>query len=388
LNKAILNTIVQEFITNNLKSETIKLLLKGSPFNDITIQELVEQIESKKKAENKLPTWFQTKNIYFPPKINVEQTSSEITAAYKAQLVTGNTLADITGGFGVDSYYFSKKIKQVYHFEIDKNLSEIAAINSKALQTNIICENTNGLNAIKNNYYDVIYIDPSRRNAAKGKVFYLKDCEPNIVEHLDFLLESTNKLLVKTSPMLDLSIGLRELKNVSEIHIVSVNNEVKELLWIIEKDTKKNGIIKTINIKKTQTETFSMTIFDKPTASIGSPKKYLYEPNAAIMKSGAFDAVSFSFKIDKLENNSHLYTSDALIDFPGRRFQIENIIPYSKNELRENLSNRKANITIRNFPETVDTLRKKWNITDGGNNYLFFTTLRNGKKVVLECIKI
>jgi len=388
LNKAILNTLAQEFITNNLTSVTTKLLLKGSPIKDIKIQELVEQIECKKKAEHKLPTWFQTKNIYYPPKISMEQTSSELTAVYKSQLVSGSTLADITGGFGVDSFYFSKKIAQVYHFEKDKKLSEIAAHNCKALHTNIICENKNGIEAIKNEYFDVIYIDPSRRNASKGKVFYLKDCEPNIVELQDYLLERTDKLLVKTSPMLDLSIGLKELKKVSEIHIVSVNNEVKELLWIVEKDTKKTCLIKTINIKNTHAEVFSSDLKETSTATIGFPKKYLYEPNASIMKSGVFDAVSFTFKLDKLENNSHLYTSDALIEFPGRRFQIEKVIPYSKKEMKNTLSNSKANITIRNFPETVETLRKKWNITDGGNNYLFFTTLRHGKKIVLECTKI
>lgn len=388
MNKAILNTLAQEFITNHLTSETVKILLKGSTFKEITIQELVEQIESKKKAEHKLPTWFQTKNIYYPPKISMEQTSSELTAAYKSQLVSGSTLADITGGFGVDSFYFSKKIKQVFHFEIDKNLSEIAAHNCKALHTNIICKNKNGIEAIKNEYFDVIYIDPSRRNASKGKVFYLKDCTPNIVELQDYLLERTDKLLLKTSPMLDLSIGLKELKKVSEIHIVSVNNDVKELLWVIEKDTKKTCLIKTINLKTTHTEIFSSNLKDSQTATIGFPKKYLYEPNAAIMKSGAFDAVSFSFKIDKLENNTHLYTSDALIEFPGRRFIIEKVIPYSKQEMKNTLFNSKANITIRNFSETVEVLRKKWKIIDGGNNYLFFTTLKHGKKVVIVCIKI
>ncbi|PKP25549.1 MAG: SAM-dependent methyltransferase [Bacteroidetes bacterium HGW-Bacteroidetes-2] len=388
MNKAILNTLVQDFITKHLKSEKVKLLLKGSPFEDINIQELVEQMETKKKAEHKLPTWFQTKNIYYPSKISMEQTSSEITAAYKSKLVSGKTIADLTGGFGVDSYYFSKKINQVYHFEIDKKLSEIASHNFKALHTNIICENKNGIEAIKNKYFDVIYLDPSRRNASKGKVFYLKDCEPNLVEKLNYLLERTDKLVIKTSPMLDLSVGFKELKKVNEIHIVSVNNEVKELLWIIEKNKETECVIKTINIKNTILEKFTINNKYIPTVTIALPKKYLYEPNAAIMKSGAFDAVSASFKVDKLENNSHLYTSDVLIDFPGRKFLIEKVTPYSKKEMKKTIANSKANITIRNFPESVEALRKKWNIVDGGNNYLFFTTLRQGKKVVLECTKI
>jgi len=388
LHKGILNPIVQEYIDCNLNSKIMGLILKGSPFENIDIRDLAEQIESKKKAEKKLPTWFQSKNIYYPPKISIEQTSSEITANYKSKLVSGDTVADLTGGFGVDSYYFSKQIKNVFHYEIDERLSKIAAHNFKELNVNIHCSHENGIEAINNKDFDILYIDPSRRNEAKGKVFFLRDCEPNIIAHLDYLLDRTKTLIIKTSPMLDISIGLNELKHVTEIHIVAVNNDVKELLWILNKNHIGNYVIHTINIKDTISEKFSIDPAIKTVATYSNPKSYLYEPNAAVMKSGAFDVISSYYKIDKLEKNTHLYTSDKLIDFPGRRFFLERTIPYSKMEIKLLVANKKANITTRNFPEPVKQIRKKWKIAEGGNNYLFFTTLSNGKKVILECTKI
>ncbi len=387
LDKNILKLKVQDFIEKNIDFEIVKLVLKGSPFTDIDIRVLAEQIESKKKAEKKLPTWFHTKNIYYPPKVSIEQTSSEVTAEYKSKLVSGDTLADLTGGFGVDSYYFSKQIKNVFHFEVNEELSKIAAHNFKELKTNMHCSAQNGIDAIKNKSFDVIYIDPSRRNEAKGKVFYLKDCEPDVISHLDYLLDRSNTILIKTSPMLDISIGLKELKYVTEIHIVAVENDVKELLWILNKNHSGNYIIKAVNLKENYTEGFSLDPETKTEATFSDPKTYLYEPNAAIMKSGAFEAVSSIYNIDKLEKNTHLYTSNTLIDFPGRRFFIERTLPYSKKDIKSLIS-KKANVTTRNFPESVDQIRKKWKIGEGGNNYLFFTTLSNGKKVILECSKI
>ncbi len=385
--KDILNPKVQEFIVNNLNSNIVDLILKGSPFEDIDIRDLAEQIESKKKAEKKLPTWFHTKKIYYPSKVSIEQTSSEVTAAYKSKLVSGETLADLTGGFGVDSYYFSKQIKNVFHFEIDEKLSKIVAHNFNELNVNIYCFAESGIEGIKDKSFDVLYIDPSRRHEAKGKVFYLSNCEPNVITHQDYLLDRTTTVMIKTSPMLDLSIGLRELKHVAAIHIVAVNNDVKELLWILNRNHIGNYVIKTINIKENTTEEFSFDPKIKADATFSDPKSYLYEPNAAIMKSGGFEAIPSYFKIDKLDKNTHLYTSDTLIDFPGRRFFIEKTVSYTKKDIKLFISNT-ANITTRNFPESVEQIRKKWKIAEGGNNYLFFTTLSNGKKVILECTKI
>jgi len=364
------------------------LAFAGSPFEDITVQELIQQIESRRKAEKKLPTWHNTEGIYYPKKLNIEQTSSEVTAEYKASLLEGKTVADCTGGFGVDSYYFSKQAEHITHFEINSTLSSIANHNFKQLGVpNVTCKAIDGVKAIQTEFHDSVYIDPSRRHETKGKVFFLKDCEPNIPLHLSEILKSCQLLLVKTAPMLDISIGLEELKHVFEIHIVAVNNEVKELLWLLKADYNGSVKIVTKNFKKKETETYSFTYNETAEAFYDEPKRFLYEPNAAILKSGAFALLSNDFKLKKLHEHTHLYTSEALRNFPGRRFMIEAVLPYSKKELKKQ-GIEKANITTRNFPESVADIRKKHKINDGGDVYLFFTTIYPSKKVVLICSKI
>ncbi len=387
-NSALLNKEVQDFI-KNFEGDVSKLAFAGSPFDSVSVQELIQQIESRKKIEKKLPTWFETQDILFPPKLNLEQTSSEIAAKYKASLVNGKTLADITGGFGVDSFFFSGNILDVNHFELNAELSSIAKHNFKVFgKSNIQCFPEDGLQIVLNRKYDVIYADPSRRHNSKGKVFFLKDCQPNIPDHISEILKNCQQFLLKTSPMLDISIGLSELQKVSEIHIVAVDNEVKELLWLMKNVASTEPQIKTINFTKSGTESFNFKMNEIGDVKYSLPQKYLYEPNAAILKSGAFNLVSEKFKLNKLHQNTHLYTSEFLVDFPGRRFLIEKRIPYTKAEMRAAISFNKANITTRNFPESVETLRKKWKISDGGDVYLFFVTNLEDKKEMLICSKI
>jgi len=391
LNTNILNTKVQGFINSNLKLDITKLVLKGSPFDKVTIQELATQIEAKNKCNKKLPTWFNTKNIYYPNKLNIEQTSSEITAKYKANLISGNSLIDITGGFGVDVFYFSQKVKFVTHCEINKELSIIVSHNLKQFNIeNIKTVNVDGFDYLKNidTNFEWIYADPSRRNETKGKVFLLQDCLPNIPENLGLLFNKSDNILLKVSPMLDIKSAINELKFVKEIHVVAIKNEVKELLFILEKNYTQEIDIKTINFNKFNSQYFNFNLFKESLVTFSKPKKYLYEPNAAILKSGGFNQVSEQFKIDKLHQHSHLYTSDNLIDFPGRRFKIKHSISYNIKELIKLISNKKANITTRNFPKTVAQIRKKTKFSDGGNKYLFFTTDLNNKHIVLICEKV
>ncbi|RTY93601.1 class I SAM-dependent methyltransferase [Flavobacterium sp. GT3R68] len=392
MDKKILDSEFQNFIIDNIDKDVAKLALQKNPFPEIPWLEILNQIAAKSKAKEKLPTFFNTPHIIFPNKISVEQSSSEKTAWYKSTLISGNTIIDLTGGFGVDDFYFSKKVKQVIHCEINNKLSEIVEHNFDILNaSNIQCIAGDSLDVLEkgNKKYDWIYIDPSRRNDAKGKVFMLKDCLPNVPELLDFYFSHTENILIKTAPILDISAGLSELSNVKYIHVVAIDNEVKELLWELSKDFKGSPIIKTINFNKGNLDRFD---FELPTngdnARFGLPKKYLYEPNSAIMKSGGFDEICSKYNIDKLHPHSHLYTTDKIIEFPGRVFEIEKIIPYNKTELKIYLENKKANITTRNFPDTVEIIRKKWKIKDGGNMYCFFTTDTNNHKIVLICAKI
>jgi hypothetical protein len=389
--KELLSNDVQRYINNNIGVSVSKLALQKNPFPKLDWKEILNQIEAKTKSKDKLPTWFNTESIIYPSRISIEQTSSEITALYKSKLIEGSKLIDLTGGFGVDAFYFSKRFSNVFHCEHNQELSEIVTHNFRQLKAgNISCISGKSEEIVNhlNEQFDWIYIDPSRRNNAKGKVFMLADCEPNVPELLNFYFGFSSKILIKTAPLLDLTAGLKELKNVSSIHIIAIENEVKELLWEIHQGFEGNPIVKTVNMSKHKHETFEFTVNKVGEVMYSKPEKYLYEPNAAVMKSGGFDEVATQFNLKKLHLHSHLYTSQNKIDFCGRVFEITNIIPFHKTEMKLHLENKKANITTRNFPETVANIRKKWKIKEGGNLYTFFTTDIQNNKIVLLCTKI
>nr|WP_121365974.1 class I SAM-dependent methyltransferase [Flavobacterium limicola] len=388
----LLNPEIQAFINANIGTSISKLALQKNPFPDVDWIHILNQIEAKTKAKDKLPNWFAAKNIIYPSKISIEQTSSQKTAQYKASIVSGESLIDLTGGFGVDDYYFLKKIKNVVHCEINLELSAVVKHNFEQLNApNINCYPGDSLITLNtlNTKWDWIYIDPSRRNDAKGKVFLLKDCLPNVPENLDFYFRNSDAVLIKTAPLLDITAGLSELKHVKTIHIVALENEVKELLWELHKDYYGNVNIKTVNIVKEKLETFDFILNDNATLpNFSLPQKYLYEPNSAIMKSGGFHEVGSFYNLNKLHKHSHLYTSIEIKFFPGRVFEIQKFFPYNKLEMKSYLENTQANITTRNFPDSVESIRKKWKIKDGGNVYCFFTTDENNYKIVLICTKI
>jgi hypothetical protein len=389
---ALLNPEIQKYINSQLGVDISKLALQKNPFPEVNWVTILNQIAAKSKAKDKLPTYFSSENIIYPSKISVEQTSSEKTALYKSKIVNGETLIDLTGGFGVDCFYYSMRINKVIHCEIDGELSDIVNHNFKQFGIENVKFFSGDSYEILNNYHqkiDWIYIDPSRRNDQKGKVFMLKDCLPNVPDLLSFYFTKTNNILIKTAPILDISAGLFELTNVKCIHIVAVDNEVKELLWELNANFIGNTEVKTINIFNEKLETFNFEFnsnLELPDYEL--PKNYLYEPNNAIMKSGGFDEIGIQYNLGKLHSHSHLYTSENLIEFPGRIFEIKKVIHYSKKEMKTNLENTKANITTRNFPESVEEIRKKWKIKDGGSIYSFFTTDLNNDKIVLLCNKI
>lgn len=385
----LLDQKVQQFIKDNTGSQLEKLALQKNPFPDVPWPETLNQIAARKRAKDKLPTWFATENIIYPATISIEQTSSEAAAQYKSELVSGNSLIDLTGGFGIDDYYFSKKVDHVTHCELNLGLSAIAKHNFQVLGAgNIECLPGDSLDVLEllERQWAWMYVDPSRRSDAKGKVFLLKDCLPNVPELLDTYFKYTNNILIKTAPLLDITAGLGELHSVKAIHIVAVNNEVKELLWILEKGFTGPPMLYAIALGKDSREVFETHYDTEEEAFYELPRNYLYEPNSAIMKSGAFDAVSRHYNVAKLHKHSQLYTSDVLIDFPGRRFVINKIIPFQKTTMKQ-LEGKKMNITVRNFPVSVEDLRKKWKIKDGGDVYAFFTTNKKDEKLVLVCSK-
>lgn len=391
MNQKILHTEVQHWLIENLNTDITKLILKGSPFEDITIHELVEQLESRKKAEKKLPNWFNTSNIYYPKKLSIEQTSSQKTGEYKANLISGHTLIDLTAGYGVDDFYFSKQFKEVTSCEINEELALIASHNFKELNIpNITYKAIDGVNLLKedNKTYDWIYLDPARRNDSKGKVFLLEDCLPNVPAILDLLFSRSNNILIKTSPMLDIKQGISELKHVKEIHVVAVNNEVKELLWMLNKNFNQEPLIHTFNAIKNESFSFLQSQEEKATSTFSEPQKYLYDPNNCIRKAGAFKLIGEKYNLSKLNIHSHLYTNNELIDFPGRVFEIKETLPFNPKKSKQLFKNQKVNIITRNFTLTPQELKKQLKTKDGGNTYLLFTTDINNKKIVIVCERI
>lgn len=390
----ILKDEVQEFINNNLNSDSSKLLFKGSPFEDIDIKELVNQIEAKKKSKLKLSTWFNTEGIIFPAKLSIEQTSSEKTAEYKSTLFNGKKAIDLTGGFGVDSFYLSNNFEEFTHCEYNLELSEIVKHNFTSFgKNNVKFISGDGLDYLKNtnDKFDLIYLDPARRSDVKGKVFMLADTQPNPVDNLDLFFSKSDNILIKVSPLLDLKNTLRELKYVKSIYVVSLNDEVKELLFHLEKGSNSEVKIESVDLyysKNNVQNSFSINDGNF-NARYSDTKKYIYEPSATVMKAGAFNQVSEIFGLNKIAPNSHIYTSNELIEnFQGRVFEVTHTSKPNKKELKKILPILKANVTTRNYPMSVVDIRNKFKLKDGGDNYLFFTTDVNNQRMIIYGRKI
>lgn len=385
MNNKILAIAAQDFINKHLYDDVHKIAMSKSGIEGVDAKELANQISAKKKSQKKLPTWFSTPLIYFPPVLSIEQTSSEVTAAYKATLATGETLIDVTAGFGVDSYYFSKKIKSTVHCEINEELLQIAAYNAQILgQHNTKFENADGLMFLRdsNIHFDTIYIDPVRRGTT-GKVFMLKDCSPDVVANLDLLLERSDRLIIKTAPMLDITAGLNELKNVSEVHIVSVRNEVKELLWVLEEGNESVVRIIAVTIND-QVKSFAFDRNEEHEQIIleSEPHGFLYEPDAALLKSGAFDLIAKRYGLKKLNSQTHLYTSEVINPvFPGRIFRINRILSPGELKKEKQLT---GNVIVRNYRDTPENLIKKYKIKSDDKRFLIFTESRLSGFIIVD----
>lgn len=379
MNKNIFDPRVQQFLEEHIKGDIHKIALSRSPFDNISSRELAEQLDSRRRAEKKLPLWFKTSGIIFPPKLSIEQSSSELTAAYKSELIKGNKIIDLTGGFGVDTYFFSKKAKEVVHCEKSRELSILAGHNLSILGAeNIRFINADSIEFLKETeeIFDTLYIDPSRRIESK-KVFLLKDTEPDVVSNLALFLTKASRIIIKTSPLFDIQSGLNELSQVSAVHVVSVKNDCKELLWVIDKGFVGEAEIISTAISTSGQKSFRFKISDERSLSIDSysvPLKYLYEPDVALLKAGCFKSITQAFPVLKLHQHSHLYTSENFVaDFPGKVFNINAVSDY-KQFIKENQL-KKANVISRNFPHSPDELKKKHKISDGGPEYLIFTTV-------------
>lgn len=365
------------------------------------------QATGQRIAQEKIPTWYACQGIEYPHRLSLEQCSSEDTARYKASLVQGDTLVDLTGGMGVDCFFLSQHVAHTTYVEQQAELCALARHNFTCLGQHIAVVNASCQDYLPNmDAVDTIFIDPARRDSKGGKVALLADCTPNLLEIGPALLQKCQTLLIKLSPMIDIDSVLKVFPSTYEVHIVAVKNECKEVLVCVKgewRDEKggafpagpstgsgtagKEPCIICANLPL-HSKPFVFTRHDEATCKVAysQPLTYLYEPNASILKAGAFKQVAAQYGLYKLHPNSHLYTSTALIDaFPGRIFSIQRITKVQRKEI-PNIE--KANLSIRNFPGSVADLRKKLKLKEGGDTYIFATTLYDNSKALIVCNKL
>ena len=392
-----MNKSTQEFIQQHINDDVLQLGLQRTKYPDVDYPLAIRQISGRQKFKKKVPQFYDHPEILFPIQLSVEQASSEITAKYKSELVSGGIFVDLTGGFGVDFFFLSNKFENGIYVERDNQLCELAIHNFKALGINgfeVCHQNAEDYIPIMPEV-DLIYLDPHRRNDSGKKTVCISDCEPDVSILIKILLSKSSEIMIKLSPMLDIRQAINDIPQTSEIHVLAVENECKEILLILKKQIQKEEmvvekneiIIKTLNfLKNGNRQQFDFQIDEEvvnETSYTSSPLQYLYEPNAAIMKSGAFKSIGARFGLKKFHPNTHLYTDNTLkADFPGRIFSVHHIAGNTKEDFKSlKLGFPKANISVRNYPLSVEEYKKKSGIKDGGDDYIFAFKVNDGNLI-------
>jgi len=396
-----MNEITYEFIREHQNDDVRKLAFQGSKFPEVDLPFALDQIAGRQKAKSKLPSWYDIEGIIYPPHISMEQCSSEKTAEYKAALASrlgGTRMADLTGGFGVDFSYMAKMFREATYVERQEHLCNNAIHNMPLLGlNNVKVVNGDGVEYLHHmDRVDLLFMDPARRDTAGGKVFGIEDCTPNVLAVLDELLVKSGHLVLKLSPMLDVRAAVESLGrgNVKEVHVVSVDNECKELLIVLCKGADNVIQVSCVN----NDDVFSYPYEGEETRPVclsgfDIQGKFLYVPNASVMKMGCFGYLTSKYPVKAVSLNSHLFVADSKIDcFPGRRFSIESVMTLNKKEIRQKLGDiSKANVSVRNFPLKAEALKKRLKFADGGDVYLFGTTVNDLQKgdvhILLRCVK-
>ncbi len=386
---------IRDFAIAHRNADVRQLLLQKNHPPGFPIKEAALQIQARQKAEAKLPAWFANQNICYPSLLSLEQCSSATTANFKANLLQGDTIVDLTGGMGVDAAAFSARFREVIYLERNADLQEITAHNLAQLGVaNVQCINADSVQWLRQytGKADWVYLDPARRGTTGGKVVGLQECEPEVLALKKILFRKARNILLKASPMLDIDLAVSQLENVRRVYVVAVENEVKELLFHLDESATGPPEIVSVNLPKPPhpVQEFSFDREHESAADVrfSVPQQFLYEPNAAVLKAGAFRSVAAAFGVEKLHPNSHLYTSGALIPgFPGRSFIVLATLKLDKKQLEPWLPEGKANIAVRNFPMTVAQIRQQTGLKDGGDKYLFATTDLQKRRIVLVCEK-
>lgn len=381
------------------RNDDIRQLALTKPASDIDLKLALQQIAGWQTARRKLPDWAAYDNILYPPHLNMEQASSQQTAQYKANVVErwggkDTSYVDLTGGMGIDFSFMARAFDKRTYVERNEMLCQLAHHNFPILQLEAAVTNDDAEDFVnKMARATVIFIDPARRDEHGARTYGLADCTPDVTLMMPVLREKAEHIVMKLSPMLDWRKAVDDLGGASEVHIVSVKNECKELLLVIDHRASTNPTLICINDEQrfcpsdtTETPTCQPTATDNSALD----NTYLYEPNASIMKGGCFTEVERAFAMQQVAANSHLFLSNTAVkSFPGRSFIVKQQCSLNKRELRQALAGiDRANVAVRNFPLSAEVLRKKLKLKDGGDTYIFGTTLPDGNHVLFVCRKI
>ena len=390
--QALLNLDIKNFIHHHENDDVRELALKKPPHPDWPYPLILDQIKARQKAKTKIPAWLEHEDVTFPASDTLEQASSQATARYKASLFKGKNVIDLTGGAGIDSWAMLENFETATIIDSDQNASRRIEHNMQILNNKTVSvENTTAEDFVASmSQYDLAIIDPQRRNQSRKGVYKLEECSPDILTLLPSIKAKT--ILVKTSPMLDIDQGIKQLGCVRAVHVIEWNNECKELLFTLTPESQTDEIPITavkINNEGIPLNSLTFTRQDEQNASLSitEPEKYLYEPGPAFMKAGGYKIMAQHHNATKIHPHTHLYTSSHLInDFPGRSFEIIDTYPAQA----KNLPVKKASLAVRNFPQDVKTLKNKLKLKDGDKHYLFACTIKNpqtneDRRVILHC---
>ncbi|SHG03735.1 class I SAM-dependent methyltransferase [Chryseobacterium sp. OV279] len=378
----LINKEIQDYINANLDTDLHTLLLKKSPFPDVSMPEIVQQIKGKQTARKKFPFLLKD-GIVFPPQLNLEQSSSEKTADYKSQILKGKKFIDLTSGFGIDAYYLSKNFEEITLVEQNQELLSIVEHNWGILERKATFINQNLEDFLQTNqeHFDVIYLDPARRDQNKNKVFLLEDLSPDILQIREKLLTTADQVVVKLSPLIDLKYLISVVPGIFRIEIIGVKNDVKEVVIFLSNEQKEGITVNCINLESGESA-FSFTFGEEENsqAIYSEPEKFIYIPNNAILKAGIFNLISERFGLKKLHPNTHIYTaSEKINNFPGREIEMEVI------ESKQVRKKGQFNIISKNYPLKPEDIKKKYGLKDGGKDYLIFTQSKKGK-IILKSV--
>ena len=387
------NPKVRQFIQTNIKEDPVNLVLQANKFPDLPIREIADQIASRQRAAKKLPEWYGNERVIFPPRQNLEQASSEVSARFKARFFKGKKMLDLTGGTGIDAFYMSENFEALTMVEPNPELCDLIRHNFSVFGRKVEVHQKTAEEFLESctESYDMIFLDPSRRTDGNNRVFGLSEYVPNVLELKPRLFELSEHVFIKASPMVDITQASRELGNVKKVITLAVQHEMKDVLFIMQKEWVDEPMLESWNLTHSGEQFLSGLKSEEKVEGVeyAEPESYIYEPNSAIRKAGLFKTVASAFHLKKLHPQTHLYTGTELKnDFPGKIYELIEFIKPDKKSLKKRFKEGKVNVMAKNYPLGANEIKKKFGLKDGGEETLVFCEIIESGKMAFVCKQV